>query len=361
MRRVCFFSGDITRSGGTERVSTMIANELVEQEEYEVCFLSLCEQNKQPFFLIDKRIKRYTLGKKWIQPGPGYLPLIPKIHKFLKQKDIDVIIDIDIVLDCLTIPARKGLKTKIISWEQFNCLFEMSVFYRKLILKFSAKRSHYVVTLTERDKKDYERMVNRKNKIVAIYNPMEEIEISKDVERKNHIATVGRLVPEKGLRYLTVIAGDVLGKHPDWKWYIIGEGEERAYLEDYIVQNHLENQLILTGLVSDVGMYLKKSKIFVLTSESEGLGMCLLEAKAYDLPCVSFDVPTGPGEVIEEGISGYLVEPFNCREMANKINMLIENEELRNTLAGNAKNNMNKFRMEFIMEKWNKVLDNLCE
>lgn len=361
MKKICFFSGDITRSGGTERVATMIANELAKQEKYEICFLSLCEQAETVFFSLESKIVRYKLGQKWIQPGPGYLPLIPKIHRFFKEQKIDIIVDIDIVLDCLTIPATYGLSTKVVSWEHFNCLFEMSVLYRRLILKYSVRHSDYVITLTERDKEDYAKLTKRVHNIEAIYNPME---LNCDVtnrKQQNHIITVGRLVPEKGIEYLLEVAQKVLSKHTEWKWYVVGEGSERETLERYIVENNLEKQLILTGLVSNVNEYLAQAKIFVLTSKSEGLGMCLLEAKAQDLPCVSFDVPTGPNEIIEDGINGYLITPFDCDTMADRINDLIINEKLRKQFGDLAKNNIQKFEMVSIINKWNRVFDKLCE
>ena len=115
LKKICFFSGDITRSGGTERVSAMIANELAKEGRYRIVFLSLTEQEEEPFFELHKKIRRYKLGKKWINAGPGYLKVIPLLRRFLKQMEIDVIIDIDIVLDILSIPAAKGLKTKVVS------------------------------------------------------------------------------------------------------------------------------------------------------------------------------------------------------------------------------------------------------
>ncbi len=361
MRRICFFSGDITRSGGTERVATMIANELAKQKKYEIVFLSLCEQKESTFFALDEGIKRYKLGDKWIQPGPGYLPLIGKLKQFLKQQEVDVIIDIDIVLDVLSIPAAKHLKTKVLSWEHSNVFFEMSVLYRKLILKYSVKRSDYVVTLTEGDRKNYEQILKRSSKIEAIYNPMEMIERVEKRKRENRIISVGRLVEGKGMDFMAEVAIKVLKEHEDWKWYVLGEGEQRAFLEQVIAQNRLENRLILTGLVNNVGEYLSQSKIFVMTSKSEGLPMCLLEAKTFHLPCISFDIPTGPNEIITDGRDGYLVKPFDCEEMSTKICSLIEDEKRLEDFSNNAQEGIEKFQMDRIMQKWNRVLDGLCE
>ncbi len=108
---ICFFSGDITREGGTENVAVLVANALARQKKYEIIFLSLVEQRDIPFFPICPEIRRYRLGEKWIQPGPGYLAVLPKLKRFLRERRVDVLVDIDIVLDSLSIPV-KGSGTK---------------------------------------------------------------------------------------------------------------------------------------------------------------------------------------------------------------------------------------------------------
>lgn len=361
MKKLCFFSGDITRSGGIEKVSAIIANELALSKKYEVCFLSLCEQAQVPYFPIDESIKRYTLGDKWLKPGIGYLPLISKLKKFLKEKEIDVIIDGDIVLDSLAIQACKKLKTKVVSWEHFNCDYELSVFYRRRILKYSVKRSDYIITLTERDKLLYQQRLNRTSNIETIVNPYEQVESGLDEEKENRIVTAARLVHYKGIDYLAEVAPKVLKAHPDWKWFVLGDGEDRELLEKVIEKENLNGQLVVTGVVEDVNPYLQKAKLFVLTSRMEGLPMCLLEAKAHGIPCISFDVLTGPGELIEDKVNGYLIEPFACDEMISRIKELITDEEKRKLFASKASIHLEEYQIDKIMEKWNKVIDSLCE
>ena len=360
MHKVCFFSGDITRSGGTERVSVMIANELKRQGNYDILFLSLTEQGKEPFFPLESGINHFSLGDRWISPGPAYLPVVRKLRRFIREQRVEVLIDIDIVLDVLSLLAARGMNTKIISWEHSNCDYEMSVRYRRLILKYSVKRTDYVVTLTEGDKKCYKERLKRQENIRTIYNPVREALREKEEKKEKWIITTGRLVPVKGIDYLAETAIRVLKNHADWKWLFLGEGEERSYLEQQIAENGLEKQLILTGRVTEVDAYLEKAQIFVLTSRSEGLPMCLLEAKAHHLPCVSFNIKTGPNEIIEDGINGYLIDPFDCGKMAEKLELLIENEELRADFAAHSQDNIEKFQMEHIIENWNEVLRQLC-
>ena len=114
----------------------------------------------------------------------------------------------------------------------------------------------------------------------------------------------------------------VLKKHSDWKWIILGDGEKRAELETFIEKNQLKDQLILMGCVYNVSEYLSKAKIFVLTSLYEGLGLSMLEAREMKVPCVAFDIKMGPKELINNGVDGYLVEPFDCIEMARKIEII---------------------------------------
>lgn len=339
-------------------MAVQLANVLLEEQCYDICFLSLTEQQEKSFYPIHSEILRYRLGERWINPGPGYLPLIGKLRKFLKEQQIDIIIDIDIVLDVLSIPAAKGLKTKVVSWEHFTADFELSVLYRKLILKYSAKRSDYVVVLTDGDKEEYQKRVGRTTRICRIYNPV-AFQLPKEPvsEKKRMILSVGRLVPEKGIEYIKQISLNLLEKYPGWQWVILGDGIERRNLEQFIKAHQLEDRLILKGNVENVDEYLQQASIFVVTSKYEGLGLSMLEAREMKVPCVSFNIKMGPREVIHDGIDGYLVEPFDCNEMMRKIEMLINDPELRNQFAEKALLCMDEFKTDKITKQWTEVLE----
>ena len=359
-QKLCFFLGDITRSGGTERVASQIANALAGDGAYDVCLLSLVEQNKAPFYPIDPAIPRYSLGERWIKPGPGYLPLIGKLRTFLREKNIDVVIDVDIVLDVLSLPAARFLGTKVVSWEHFNAEFELSVGYRRWILRYSLPRSDYVVVLTKADRDVYRDRLGRRERIAQIYNPLDKSDELYDPHRKKQIVSVGRLVPQKGIDKLMRIAATVLRAHPDWQWLLLGEGEERAALERFIRETHLENRLILLGTVADVDAWLRQASILVSTSEYEGLGMNILEAKRRGVPCVSFSI-VGPQEIIRDGVDGYLVPPFDCDEMAGKINRLIEDPSLRERFARQALVSLGEFETTRVIGQWKRLLAELAD
>ena len=389
--RICFFSGDITRNGGTERVAVMIANGL-SNRGFAVCFLSLVEQKENPFFDISEAVPRYVLKEdgNWVLPGPGYLPMVPKLRKFLKQQEIKVLIDIDIVLDVLSLPAAAGRETKVISWEHFNVPYEREFLYRRAILHLTARFSDYIVTLTRQDQENYEKLLHRKGRITFIYNPIEPKKFSEtkkekafqgkerqrieaieqntaDQERAEQkekaLITVGRLIERKGIDMLAKIAPRLLKKHKDWKWYVLGDGELRGLLEETVAKYGLEKQLILTGNVTNVEAYLKKSSIYVMTSRIEGLPMCLLEAAGCDLPYVSFDIPTGPAEIIEQGKNGFLISAFDVEKMEKTLDRLMEEDavlkELTEAAAGYRKTLEAKFSKEAILDQWEELLGKL--
>ena len=359
-KTVCFFCGDITRCGGTEKVSVAIANMLQRRGQYRVIFLSLTEESPAPFFPIDNGIGRYRLGEKWIRPGPGYLKLIPRLRRFLKSQAVDVIIDIDIVLDCLSIPAARGRKTRVISWEHFNYQFEQSVLYRRLILKYAVRRSDCIVTLTEADRAQYVQRFGRPERVRAIFNPMEEAAFDPGLEKEKLIVTAGRLTAQKGIDCLAAVAERVLNAHPDWKWILLGEGELRAFLEEEIRARRLEGRLIPAGNVQNVGDHLQRAQIYVMTSRWEGLPLSLLEAKAYGLPCVAFDVATGPAELIIDGTNGFLIPPFDLEVMAEKIDRLIGDAACRARFSENARLGMENYHADRILSQWEDVIGQLC-
>ena len=117
--------------------------------------------------------------------------------------------------------------------------------------------------------------------------------------------------------------------------------------------------IILKGNVENVDEYLKQASIFVVTSKYEGLGLSMLEARAMKVPCVSFDVKMGPRELIHHEVDGYLVPPFDCEEMAKKIETLINDPKLGTQFAENAFLCMDEFEPKKVTKQWVDILEML--
>lgn len=356
MINICFFSGDITRSGGTERVAILIANELQKQDNYNISMVSLTEKCENTFFQLDRTIPRYKLYAVPVRGATHLLGYIYRLKNVVKSKNIDILIDIDGIIDMYAVPVKWVTGVKVISWEHFNYYFHPSQELRQRVRKFAVKNVDAIVTLTEQDKECYKKELEFSCPIMAICNPVTYTGIDNTYNLKSKIIiSVGRLTHQKGFDKLVDMADLVLKKHRDWKWLIYGEGEDREELQKSIDKKGLSDSLILMGNVNDIDYKYKESAIFVMTSRFEGLPMTLLEAKYYKLPIVSYDIKTGPRECILDGINGYLVKEDDKIGLAKRINELIENDAQRWRFSKHALDDTEKFDIYQIAEKW-KVL-----
>lgn len=354
---VCFYSGDITNSGGTERVAIIIMNELNKLDKFNVSVLSLVEKEKDPFFQIDKSIPRYTIYDHVVRGITHIGGIINRTRKTINEHKIDVLIDIDGILEMYTIPTKLFTKVKIVSWEHYNFYQHPVVPYRKYTRKMAARWADAIVTLTEEDKGYYTSNLNVKCPIQCIYNPVIWKENSGEYALDSKIIlSAGRLTYQKGFDILVDVASLFLKDYPDWKWIVLGDGEDRQILEDKAKENGLDEQLLFPGNVNNIDEYYAKAAMFVMTSRFEGLPMTLLETKPFKLPIVSFNCKTGPKELIQDGVNGYLVEEGNNQAMMKRISRLIENENERKQFSENAKLDMSKFDLTQIVEDWDDLI-----
>ena len=358
---IAFFSGDITRSGGTENVSIMIANALAQHDEYEISFVSLFEEVSEPFFRIDDAIARYTVYPTPTHGIQHYFDTVGRLRKLVEDHHIDVLVDIDGILDMYSLPIKRKTGVKVVSWEHFNYHQNPGVPYRKLTRRWAARKADAIVTLTGADRKLYEQHAHPKCPVIAIPNPMRQVtpEPVYDVASKTIISS-GRLTYQKGFDMLVDVAAKVLPRHPDWQWLILGEGEDRPMLEEKISQAGIGSQLILKGRVDDMDPYYRSAAMFVMTSRFEGLPMVLLEAKAYKLPIVSFDCETGPSEIVLNGVNGDLMQMGDIESTAKTITRLVGDASKRASYSAHTVVGAERFGMTEIMEQWHALLDQVA-
>ena len=141
------------------------------------------------------------------------------------------------------------------------------------------------------------------------------------------IGTVGRLTPVKGIRYLLEAATILLRQGAKVKILVVGEGGIR---QDLIAQTHslrIADNVVFLGHREDTDVLLQAMDIFALPSLSEGIPMALLEAMAASRPIVASRVGGIP-EIIEDGVDGYLVEPMDVNNLAERCRQLIESPDV---------------------------------
>jgi len=352
MMRICFLEGDMSRAGGTERMTAWLANQLC--GEHQVGILSLRLGGGEVFFPLNAAVSHRVLPA--FSGKSGILKQIRWIHQYIKENHIDRVINVDMGMGFYGILAAKGTNAKTVTWEHGNFYNNWGSRLFPYMRRFAARHSDAVVVLTKRDQENYRTHISRCAPLYVIPNPVEPKEGCYDSDSKM-ILSVGHLLENKGYHRAIEVAAKVLPQHPEWQWVICGEGPERARLETMIREKRLEKQVFLPGLVRDMDMQYRKAAILVMTSEMEGLPMVLLEGKAHRLPLVAFDIMTGLSDIIDNEINGFLVEPFDLEAMADRIRRLMENNLLRCQMSENTTVGMEKFSQKTIMKAWESILE----
>ena len=146
--------------------------------------------------------------------------------------------------------------------------------------------------------------------------------------KKNIVATIAELHPNKGLQYLIDSMASVIEQQNNTLCLIIGEGQDHEKLKEQIKSKKLENKIFLTGRVDNASEYLKAINVFVLPSIKEGLPYVILESGMAGVATVATTVGGIP-EIIEDMKSGILIQPRNPKELAHAISFMLEHPEER--------------------------------
>ena len=359
MKKICFFSGNIDRTGGTERVGVLIANALVEKN-YKISILSY-ENGMNPVFKVHPNINLYSLHMERNKDffSRKIMPYV-KLNNFLKENPQDILVNIDVLLCIYSIPIKFLRKIKIIAWEHFNFTVDNGVKNRKRARKLAAYFSDLIVVLTKKDLDIYKSNLNIKKRITNIYNPTLPImnNMIDFQEKENIVLTIGRLTEQKNFKELITIWSELGKRTIGWKLIICGTGDQENALKKQIEDNKLDN-IVMEGFCQNIDEYYKKAKIFVMTSIFEGFPMVLVESQTYGLPIVSYDCLTGPSEIIIDNKNGFLI-PMNDRSLfKDKLIKLLNNKELRDIFSISAFNDCNRFKIDNIVKKWEDEINNL--
>ncbi len=351
--------------GGAERVLTLLANEFSERKNKIVII------TKGPYcsYPLSKKIcwkpifTKYNIEKRrsLLDKVSRRFTYIPKLFSILKREKPDIVISFLLNENGKLILVSKFLGIPIIVSEHTNFHVDMSIsswVKRRWIYKLSDA----VTVLTKYDYDNYYKYFLKN--VYIMPNPVSFNSINKIANRKKIILASGSLDrwSIKGFDNLLEIFANVVKKHPDWKLAIAGSGDEgKKYLIQLAGELDIENNIDFLGFCKNIDKVMQSSSIFIVTSRYEGFSMVLVEAMSQGCSCISYDCIAGPGEIIENGIDGILVENQNIHKMSSEINRLIEKEELQLFLAENAINSVRRFSVEKVGNKWIDLIDKVIK
>lgn len=348
--KIDFIIGSL-RSGGAERVVSTLANHFAEKG-YQVRIITFKEGDR---YSLNKNIERlrfhnnlpifnYALARAFVYLIKFY---------FFKKNRPDIISSHINLMGLVTIPISKLFGIKIIVSEHNNHVASSKIKMTSLLWKYLYPLADAVTILTSYD---YPFFSSKNKKVIVLPNPSSFKPYNgQDGSRENSILAIGDLdkYHHKGFDNLIEIAHGVIKERDDWKFVIVGEGDNGLeFLKNKIKEQGLENNIIFTGFRSDVQDIMHKSSIFMLSSRFEGLPMVLIEAASQGMACIAYDCVSGPSEIIDHNINGLLINDQNKEEMVKNTIMLIDNEVMRTTFSSNAPKSVDKFSIEKIGKKW---------
>jgi len=174
-------------------------------------------------------------------------------------------------------------------------------------------------------------------------------------KRENQLLFVGSLIERKGVKFLLEAMKQIHQRFPDYKLIVVGEGDQKTSLIDYVKRHGLANcvQFLGTQSQSRVGELMRQSKLLILPSIEEGQGVVLVEALASGTPCIGSNVGGIP-DVISSDV-GYLFEPGNSNQLAKGILHFIKDQDLWMETSKNARI---KAQENY---DWNKLTDRITK
>ena len=365
-------------AGGMERVLTMKANYFADHFGYDITIILTDGEDKPIFYPLSDKVKVINLNigfeELWtcsfIKKIVIYLKKQYLYKKMLKKELMRIRPDITVSMlrrEINFINEIKDGSKKIgeihINRANFrNFESKDDNLIKKLFAKVwmndltnKLKKLDRFVVLTEKDKEAWVELDN----VCVIPNPLSFIpqNISKLTEKR--VIAVGRYCHEKGYDLLLKAWCIVQNSITDWRLEVFGEGDRSQYEEMISSLNIDRQRCILHGRSSNIQDEFEKSSLAVCSSKFEGFGLVITEAMSCGLPVVSFDCPWGPRAIIHDGEDGLLVENGNVEKLADAIIWMIQHPEMRSKMATKAIENVQRFSIEKIAEKWRSLFDAL--
>lgn len=372
--RILYLVKSFATKAGTERVMSDKMNWLSDKG-HEITLVTYEQGNHSFAFRLNSSIRHYDLNTRFftltkyciVKRVICYLLLKRKFKKEFQfvvdeiKPDIIVLTSYSLFLFDVVISIKTTSKRIIESHAVFDTIKKSIRFRSNKYVGFVAniydmhffscvKKYDGVITLT---KSDSEKWAKYSSKVFVIPNPVTAIpDTIANVERNHRIICVGRLHEEKGFDLLIESFAQIFEKCPGWNVVIYGDGSEKNKLEKQISDCGLKGRVSINPSTDSIYNEYLNSGLYVLCSRYEGFGLVLIEAMACGLPCISFDCPFGPREIIDNCKNGIIVENGNVRKMAYQMLWLINNTSRRVEMGKAARDSSFLYRKDNIMNRW---------
>lgn len=361
MKNICFIALDLSRLGGIEKVTSQVANEL--SSDFHVHVISILNGSKPCYFMLDEKVTYSYLFENDKRMIEYIIPAAFKLKKYCEKNKIDVCIFEGEGSAVVTLFLKRISNIKCFYVDHGALTYYIPAKDKKKserLIKICSTNCDKVITLTRKGADLFSNKICNRDKIEVIPNFVEDKffgDKQKNVDFR--LLTIGRFEEQKGFDLMVKIASKLKEMSKYWHWDIYGSGELEESIKKLIISNGLEAYISIKEPVKDIEKIYKRYSLYVMTSLHEGLPMVLLEAKAAKLPIVSFDIETGPSDIILPGINGELITPFDIDEMALKIKHLVDNRDILEEYSNHAYDNIDSYRRFSVINQWIEIINKI--
>ena len=305
-----------------ERIIIDKMNWLAENTDHEIILMTIwkLEDSKISAFPLSSKVKIIELNI----PKRLYPLAIWKFDRAVKKLNPDW---------CIIFHAMGALLSICTTWkgkllyESHTPLFSMN---HQWLYPLMMRRVHMVVCLTNGDAINFSKA--KRVAVIPNFCSLPSLNSNPDYNLKQ-IVSLGRDCKEKDFPRMERIWANLLREHPEW-------------------------HLAIHHNTTDVIKAYYSGSIFIMTSRFEGFGLVLIEAMQCGLPCIAFDCPYGPREIIKDGENGFLIPYDDDALFIEKLTYLMEHPEERERMGTAAKKSVARYDKFQIMSQWKSLLTN---
>ena len=393
-KNVIIRSGSL-RMGGLERVLIEVLQN-IDKKKYNLTLVIDDDCGEDNIFEKDipKEIPYYFLKSQKLIEKTNYYKLRRKnilyklmyniymnIETYIKSKNIKKLIEklgkIDVFID-YDAGATKYIENveadKKVVWIH-NSIPNLKKSEGK-IKRFGKRLEKYdrIVAICDEMKEELKDIYpNLKDKIIRIYNPfnfsrvlnlkndMSELtEKDKELLNEDYCIAISRLdTVQKDYKTLLKAFKILKSKGINKKLYIVGDGPSKEEIENMIKEYDLIEEVKLLGRFKNPYVWLNNADFFIHSSKYEGFGLVLIEAAILDKLIISSNCPVGPTEILENGKSGILFNVGDSQELAEKIEKVLNDKNLRNRYILSMKERREDFKKENVLKEYEKLIDEI--